>query len=262
MALRLRREPVARQDAGRAAAHRAALADPQSQLVTLAPQIHQLLGGLREHRAVVSASTPDSDALFNTALLGLDLEQNGLFLDELTPRHGNRGRRVGEQLLCFSRLSGLSVRFETEIRAITHQNGVALYFCSLPTEVFHGQKRAHFRIRIGLGLKVPLILSNTEDKAFNGELHDLSLGGLGASFPAQTPIASGHRIPACWLELPEAGAIYCALEIRHVTQDEQSGELRAGCAFIDLTPMQERTIQRTISAMERERRRRGSLETG
>jgi c-di-GMP-binding flagellar brake protein YcgR len=255
--LRGRRDPApkAKDTPARAARPESPLVDADSVSVRETTQVLRLLSGLRDGHCIVSVCTPDSDELFNSALLE-SRGGDGLTLDELTPGHGNRRRQPGDTLLCFSRLDGLSVRFETRITAVEVQDGAPLYHCQWPTEVFHGQKRSHYRVRIGLGLKVPLILSNQEDRAINGELRDLSIGGLGASFPEDTPVASGQQIPACWLELPDSGAIFCGLEIRHVSRDPQHRELRVGAAFTDLTPAQERAVQRCITALERERRRR------
>ena len=58
--------------------------DADSVSVRETTQVLRLLSGLREGRCVVSVCTPDSDELFNSALLDCRGGAEGLTLDELT----------------------------------------------------------------------------------------------------------------------------------------------------------------------------------
>lgn len=233
-----------------------ALLDEDALPVRDKAHILKLLRDLQEHKTLVTVALPDTNDLYNSAVLEVDAAAGTLTLDELTPAPGHQRLLRERELMVFARLSGLSLRFETELMEAGEQDGIALYRLALPEVLYHGQKRSHYRVRLGLGLRVPVILAHDESHSINGELRDLSIGGLGAAFPLDTPIAEGERIYSCWVDLPGGGTLSCTLEVRHVSRDPERGELRIGARFVELNPAQERMLQRCVYHLEREHLRR------
>lgn len=217
--------------------------------------ILKLLRDLQAQKTLVSVALPETNDLYNSAVLEVD--GRGTFtLDELTPRPGHERLLRSGRLMIFARLHGLSLRFETRLLEAGEEDGVALYRLALPEVLYHGQKRSHYRVRLGLGQQAAVILSRDEAHSINGELRDLSIGGLGAAFPPNTPFTVGELIDSCWVDLPGGGTLSCALEVRHISLDTNRGELRIGARFVALNPAQERMVQRSVYHLERERLRR------
>ncbi len=220
-------------------------------------QIHRLLNDLHDAKALVTVALPDTGELFNSAVLAVKGgEKGGLLLDELTPRHGHDRLLEKRSLQIYGRLHGLSIRFNTELLSAGEHKGIAFYRVKLPIEVEHGQKRAYYRVRVGLGMKVPVSVLGDTDAALDGELRDISIGGIGAAFPPNAQIDSGAEVESCWIDLPGGEAISCAIKVRHTEVDTSHRELHVGASFMGLTPAQERVIQRCIHSLEREEIRR------
>lgn len=216
-------------------------------------QIHRLLSDLHDSKALVTVALPDTGELFSSAVLAVKAgEKGGLLLDELNPRHGHDQLLEKRHLQVYGRLHGLSVRFDTELVSAGERQGIAFYKLRLPVEIEHGQKRAFYRVRVGLGLKVPVTLLGDSESTFDGELRDISIGGIGAVFPTATPIDAGACIESCLIDLPGGEAVSCSLKIRHTEVDTSHQELHIGASFTELTPGQERAIQRCIHSLERE----------
>lgn len=226
---------------------------PNTILVRQPSLIHRLLNELHDAKVLVTVSLPDTAELFNSAVLAVKFGDDGaVLLDELTPRHGHDCLLEKRSLQVYGRLHGLSVRFNTELLDAGEDKGIAFYRVRLPTEVEHGQKRAYYRVRVGLGFKVPVTLAGETDTAVDGELRDISIGGIGAAFPVNAPIESGADVESCWIDLPGGEAVSCALKVRHTEVDTSHRELRVGASFAGLTPAQERVVQRCIHTLERE----------
>ena len=237
------------------------LADDDALPVTDRNRIVQFLAGLQERHALISVSLPDTNQLYNSAVLGVSAQAGTVTLDELTPEEGHV-RLLGERRLqVFARLDGVSLRFESELIDSATEDGIALYHIRLPELVYHGQKRNHYRVRVAIGLKVPVSLSQDDTQTLNGQLRDLSIGGFGAAFPIDARIRAGQRIECGWIDLPGGTTVSCGLEIRYAAPDPVHRELRVGAAFLGLTPVQERAVQRCVHDLEREQLRRQTRNT-
>lgn len=232
------------------------LADEDAQPVRDRARIVKLLTELQEQHALITVALPATNELYNSAVLAVSSANGTVTLDELTPPEGHASLLKQRTMQVFTRLDGVSLRFASELVDAGQEGGIPLYRVRLPEVVYHGQKRSHYRVRVALGLKVPVSLSHEDAQALNGQLRDLSIGGFGAAFPLSAQIRQGQRIEAGWIDLPGGTTLSCGLEIRYAAPDPVHRELRVGAAFLGLTPAQERAVQRCVHDLEREQIRR------
>jgi c-di-GMP-binding flagellar brake protein YcgR len=220
-------------------------------------RIVNLVKQLIEHRALVTIGLPGHDATYNSAVLAIDTDRDLITLDELIPREGHELLRQTGHCSVFGRVKGVAIYFAIDILEIAEERGIACYRAPLPSLIFHGQRRNHYRIHVGLGTQAPLRVGDQDNPALAaGRMRDLSIGGVGAAFPLNTPIEQGMQLPHCTVDLPGLGVIDCRLEVRFIKRDEERRELVVGLRFIDLHPQHERAVQRCVCMLERDELRR------
>lgn len=220
-------------------------------------RIVNLIRQLIDSRALVIIGLPGQDLTFNSAIIAIDTDRDTLTLDELTPREGHERLKLTGHCSVYGKVKGVGVYFEVDIDEFGDENGAAFYRAKLPSLAFYGQKRSHYRVHVGLGVNAPLQLGDPSAQPLaEGQLRDLSVGGLGAIFPLTAPLEVGDRFPHCIVDLPGIGSIECTLDVRFARRDEEQRVLLVGAEFVDLGPQQQRAIQRCVYQLERDELRR------
>jgi c-di-GMP-binding flagellar brake protein YcgR len=220
-------------------------------------RIINLIKQLVDAHALVTVGLPGQDLTFNSAIVDIDTDRDTLTLDELTPREGHERLKLTGHCSVFGRPKGVGVYFEVDISEFGEENGIAYYRAPLPSLAFYGQKRNHYRVHVGLGTQAAVQLGDVPQQALaTGQLRDLSVGGLGAVFPLTAPLESGMQFAGCTLDLPGVGPIECELEIRFARRNEEQRHLIVGAEFINVTPRQQRAVQRSVYMLERDELRR------
>ncbi len=215
-------------------------------------RIVRLLKDVRDTHALVTVTIPERNQIYNSAILEIDSDKSEILLDELTPPEGHQQLLESRELSAYARVRGVGVYFRTSLREAGIENNIAFYRAGLPQMLFYGQKRSHYRVRVGLGQLAPVMLTEEEKSITEGQLRDLSVGGIGASFPSGVPIKVGDRFASCLIELPGGGAISCAIEVRFAQVDPQHRQMRVGACFVNLDAAQERMVRRCVTELERE----------
>ncbi len=226
--------------------------DENTELVNEPLRIQNLMKSMLEARSLVTISIPGRAEVYNSALLDIDAARGELRFDELTPDEGHRHLLEARRFNAFARIKGVGLYFEAPLLEVGVEDNIAYYRIKLPERVFYGQKRSHYRVRVGLNTHAAVTLGNSSKHVAEGELRDLSVGGIGASFSASTPLKIGDIVPDCQIELPGGDTLHCSLEVRFAKHDTAHHELRLGARFIDLKPAEERMLRRCVSNLERE----------
>ncbi len=219
---------------------------------TTEQSIFRILEGLRETRSLLTISFPGHNSRYTSAVLDVDCDGHRLFLDELMPSEGQALLSVATQLNVCGRLQGLQTRFTSSVDQIEQRAGIAYNGLLFPDFIEHEQKRSAYRVHIGLGHLVPVTLDGCQGGPFTGQLRNLSVTGLGAVFPPNSLISAGLMVPSCQLKLSPGKPFVCALDIRFARPDRANRELYIGGHFKNVTPAQERAIQRAVCTFERE----------
>lgn len=226
----------------------------KSERISHGPQIAGLLKRVRDKRVLLSVRVRGSDALFNSLLLDVDVERNLILLDELNPQLGHELACQARELRVHCQCQGVELSFDCRIEVGRGQRGISFYRAALPEAVNYLQRRSNYRVRVGRDLNVPVSLST--NGALDGELIDLSLGGLGATLPDRADVARGQIVEACSIQLPRCDPLTTELEIRFVYQDRVRQAVRIGASFRNLDPQRQNLLRRFITQLEREMLRR------
>lgn len=218
---------------------------------TTEQSIFRILEGLRETRSLLTITLPGHNSRYTSAVLEVDSDQHRLFLDELMPSEGQGLISVATRLNVCGRLQGLQTRFTSSVEHIEQRAGIAYNGLRFPDFIEHEQKRSAYRVHVGLGHLVPVTLDGCPGGPFTGQLRNLSVTGLGAVFPPSTKISAGITVSSCQLKLHAGLPFTCALDIRFARPDRANRELYIGGHFKNVTPVQERAIQRAVCTFER-----------
>ncbi len=160
-------------------------------------------------------------------------------------------------------VNGIRVQFSTSggVKEVWWGDANA-FAVKLPTRVVRLQRREAYRIVMPVVKSVSVRLQISQDGVRRDELspiHDLSVSGLGMTFPHRPKREHGQAIERITFTLPEHHEIDCGGTICHVTElSEGSGShsYREGVVFRNLPRSMEIAIQRYIIALEHIRRGR------
>lgn len=224
--------------------------DKASEQVSEAGRIHALLKSIQDARALVSVSICGRKGVYNSAILDCDLNKHEFVLDELTPLEGHVRLLQSACLSVYARVNGIGIYFESPLGDVGVQDNIAYYRQPLPQRVFYGQKRADYRVRPAMDTPIPIVLGDTQPIA-EGELLDLSAGGIGLRVGVDTPVIAGETLNTCLITLPGGDTLCCRLQIRFVRQDPNAHELQLGARFLGLNPTQQRAVRRCVAELER-----------
>lgn len=220
--------------------------------ITDPAQIARLLKRLMESRALLAATIPGVNAIYNSVILGVLPEEGYLLLDELNPEDGHKHVINAAKFHCFTRHRGVEIHFASHVLEVGQEAQGAFYRVAFPETVDYKQRRQSYRVRIWLSQNVSVTIENDEAQRLTGRVYDISAGGLGAYVDRNTRFSVGQVLPSCTIQLPDNKQISSAIEIRYAKLDEQTGELRIGARFLNLSRTERNTIGKFIAALERE----------
>lgn len=224
--------------------------------VTDPMQIAALLKKVKDSRTLIQVTLPGRATEYNSALLDIQPEQGYLLLDELTPAEGHQLLTAQCELTATIRLRGVDMRFTGTVQEIGGQAGIAYYRVEFPQRLYYRQRRAAYRVRLGMGLLIPFNIAREDGKPYQGRLDDISLGGLGAELKQQTPFDPGDLLPGCAIQLPNGDKIDCEIEVRYISKDQQHKKFHLGARFVNLDRTHQHILQRFVAEAERELMRR------
>ncbi|PXX43583.1 MULTISPECIES: flagellar brake protein [Aquitalea] len=194
-----------------------------------------------------------------TRFLEVDARQGVLLLDWGADPATNEQLLNSERNVFVCSPDGVKTQFVTgAARKVVLDSGPA-FEVDLPEQVIKLQRREFFRIQTPVSNPVSCHIADYPGRPLDLVLFDISLGGCSLWLPApHAPgFELGQKYQNCSLELKPLGSLRVGIEIRHrlTTQLRNGNEaVRAGCAFLNMTPSSETLVQRYVGQLERERR--------
>ncbi|MFO8154765.1 MAG: flagellar brake protein [Pseudomonadota bacterium] len=228
-------------------------------------QIAGVLKRLQDTRKLINVSTPQShNRIHTSAVLDVNADRRMVLLDELTPPPKDVPGLVGHRIGVSAQLGGVDVSFASEVSRIRTKGGTTYYIIALPGKLLYQQRREHFRAAATAGSShIPARLhpeGRDDAPVIEGELTDLSIGGMGIRLPPGTELPesfeSGLIIPLCSVDLPEQKEpLECEAELRSIREDTNAIQL--GLRFNQLDPRAHRMVEKYVVALDRKQRQRG-----
>jgi len=214
-------------------------------------RIRPLLVRLRDQRSLLSAHFRGRSQSFGTLLLTVDLDNNQLELDELTPRDGDLLVKLHQQFFVSGQLDGAQIDFPVQVTKREIREGLASYWAAIPDSIQYHQRRKAFRVDAPAHPACRMVLTNQEGDWFEGRLADLSVTGAGFLLSARKAVSlpRGERCE-CEIELP-CGSIETKVDIRFNMPVRDKPHHRLGAQFTDLAVADRRRIERFVFDLQR-----------
>lgn len=221
-------------------------------------QIKLYLKRILDNRTLLSAAIPDDNSIFNSVIISIDNEKGRILIDQLHPEHGHNKLLDKGKLTIFAGLEGIDLSFQCILMDVDEKSGIPFYTLSFPQHLKYYQRRSSYRVQVIRSLSIPIILTCETDEILEGELDNISTGGMCVRFSATFPnfVENGLLIPRCELELPDEGMILFSTEVRHIVHSKKGGLGYLGLRNENINALEQRSINRFVTSLERELRRR------
>lgn len=230
----------------------------QYETITSSVRIVTLLRPVMERHTVITATLPDSNKFFNTALLDINPDNATLIIDELNPNAGHDLFINTKRVTLRTMHEGVEINFTVNLIKSGSDNGIAFYEIELPESIRYLQRRNSFRVPVS-GANIIKIEIHTENKnIFTGELSDISADGMCIRFPKtkENSFENDSKNTQCIIKLPKNQKIKCAFKICHAVTHDPSNSLHIGGHFEHLDKIQRRAIERFVIELQRENRKK------
>tara|TARA_R110002111_G_scaffold79218_3_gene125524 strand:+ start:544 stop:1332 length:789 start_codon:yes stop_codon:yes gene_type:complete len=221
--------------------------------LTSAEDIGRLLKKIYLKHALLTITIESSDECYGSTILEVNNENGYLVIDELHPEQGHSKIEVGTSISFNSRYAGAFVYFVATVEAISDNSKAAYYKIGIPDEIQYHQRRNTYRITTSISEPVTVNLVNEDDVLIKAELRDISHGGvcLRVNSTSHISINSGDIIPTCLIQVSDERKILSSLNICHVEFIKETGSLRIGAEFSDMSAFDQRELEHFIATLER-----------
>jgi c-di-GMP-binding flagellar brake protein YcgR len=214
--------------------------DPRS--ITLSPglvstsgdEVERVLSALLVRREPLVALVPDSESS-RWKLRFVDPMRDYIVVETVS---GDGDALLQNQHVTFlAEFGGMNIEFTASApQAITHENARAVRL-SFPKVTVSRQRRAHPRAPVPPDLPVHCAIPAGAGVALEGQIMDISEGGLGLMIRSSYLVpAPGTLIRGWRIERPGQGAVTVDLQVRHcrpLVLADGSQAHRWGCQFVE-----------------------------
>ncbi len=235
---------------------------PEALRIVSSAEIAAYLQQLHDEQARVLLSNPQGQALqsricaFNpsTDLLGLEVGADPLGLMEQLVASG--------EITAAAYLGSVKLQFELEAAVLVSGEDGAVLRSALPRRLYRFQRRQAFRVQPPGSQYPRLLLPLPEDAAADTapralRVLDISVGGVALQLHTGfTPMATGELLKHLVLELDRSTSLRVNLQAQHLSEQFHDGVVHAqlGCAFVDLDPDANRSLQVYVDQTQKRRR--------
>jgi len=239
------------------------LYETSAERITHPPQIIGLLRRIMDGKNLLSVRVGESSLSHNSLLLDINTDKGYIMLDELNNERAHQQALERRKLRILCQCQGVELSFSCSIRVVHNKKGLTFYQAPLPEVIRYQQRRADFRVKVGLEQAVHLSLPVADQTRVDAELCDVSIGGVGARLEnSDVELRRGLVIPECKITLTDHEPILTDLEIRFLQSDEQTQVTRIGGRFLGLGPEHRSDIRKMVTRLEREMLRRKTRQEG
>lgn len=227
--------------------------DLESIKLTTTDDIRHLLKKINAKHSLLSVTIESSEAYYGSTIIEINHDENYLVIDELYPEEGHAKITVGSHLSFITQHSGAFVNFIGTIEAIGENEKAAYYKIAIPKEIEYHQRRNTYRIATNVNEPILVNLVNNDEVLIKAELRDISHGGLCLRVNASPHISikSDDYIPTCLIQVDKSRKILSSLNICHVETIKETGSLRIGAEFAQMSKIDRRELEHFIASLER-----------
>jgi c-di-GMP-binding flagellar brake protein YcgR len=219
-----------------------------------------LLKRIKDGHSLLTVSIRGEPESYLSAVLEVNREAGQFLIDELVPPEGHHALMRVRRAHVLTTSGGVEITFSAEVLETGVESKGAFYKLAFPPVILYRQRREHYRVRVSRGHRIPLLIPLDAGGRAEGELRDISTGGIGAELlvARNLELAPGQVIHNAQLKLFSDMLVNLSLELRFFQRDEHSGHLRIGGRLLDLARPEQKIIEQFVAALDREWRRKMS----
>lgn len=203
----------------------------------------------RQHN-MLTVVVPGQSQRYTSSIVAI--EDAHVLLDQLMPADGHKLLLEAGTLQVTGKLDGIDFRFIATLEDVEAANNMVTYRVNLPARLEYRQRRMDYRAHIPIAQKLSVLIDDGNAGAIEGELYDLSLGGVGMILPGETSALMPHEWYECAIELPDESWLFCQIKFCHARMIPAHDRHLIGARFAELSPVQAQQVGRCIGMLERE----------
>jgi c-di-GMP-binding flagellar brake protein YcgR len=228
--------------------------------VTDPTQIGGLLKRIKDGHSLLTVTVRGEPETYLSAILDVNSQTGHFLLDELVPPEGHHALMRARRANIFTQSGGVEINFNAEVIDAGIEIKGAFYKMAFPPVALYRQRREHYRVRVSRGHQIPLVISHPGGGHAEGELRDISAGGIGAELTIvrQLDLAPGQIIKDALLKLFSDMSVNLSIELRFLQPDDRNGSIRIGGRLLDLSRPEQKIIEQFVATLDREWRRKMS----
>jgi len=183
----------------------------------------------------------------------LSVSTNEIIFDQLNSLSAHNRMKKGFVIQVNAKHRSVPLNFSTTILETTSDG---YYLASLPSKVYHPEKRFFFRIALNDIEKYKFnSLIQFSENSLSGYVYDISYGGVSIAMHSDSYVKVGTTLSPASITLKNGSILHVDLSVRSVKKNQQNGVTRVGCEFLNIDSATKRSLHQFISAYERAARR-------
>lgn len=222
--------------------------------ITHSDKINRLLRDIEETSPLCTVNIEGTSEEFSSSILDVQIENQKIILDELSPKHGNKLLVKRNNLKLSTYYNGINLAFRLSKMKVGSSCGIPYYKTAIPDRIYYPQQRTSPRIQIS-SLNIPFSgVSSKTKRSVSGQLVDLSRGGIGISiYNNRTRLERGDSIFHCHMTLDDF-TIKFELTVGYIkTGKSKTSKTYLGGYFDGLPTKSLHKLEYFITSLEREK---------
>jgi c-di-GMP-binding flagellar brake protein YcgR len=220
--------------------------------ITSAARISSLLKPLENKIDLLTLTLPNTDTSYKSTLLSVDTNKKLLVLDRLTPKGGHEQLIKSRQLTIQVSHKGAEIIFTTTMNETEPEKIMPRYELNFPDSIQYLHRRNSYRVTVRNNSEM-VVEIQTNNKSFQGELHNISTEGMCIRFPNEIgiPRDNDQTEVQCVINLADNQELKCTFNICHTYLHQHSKDFRIGGNFQYLDKIQKRAIEKFVAELQR-----------
>jgi len=183
----------------------------------------------------------------------LSVTSDNIVFDQLNSLSAHKRMQQGFVIQINAKHHAVPLNFSTTILETTSDG---YYLASLPSKIYHPEKRSFFRVSLNdiEKYKFNSLIQLSEEK-LSGYIYDISYGGVSIAMHSDTYVKVGATLSPASITLKNGCTLHVDLFVRSVKRNQQNGVTRVGCEFLNIDSATKRSLHKFIVAYERAARR-------
>ena len=237
-----------------ATVHKPQSGSPSSEYerVTGNARILWLLNQLLTKRSLLTINLEGEAEQFTSAILEVDERGNQVILDGLMPDSGNQLLAKESEFRVSGSIDGIRIKFQATLSELQQHNGTVSVAAHIPKLINYRQRRDSHRIQSPMHYTLKVMLAIGNNRVEEGILRDLSHGGAQVLLQPGTTDIPKSTLLECSIQLPTDETLYCSAMVCYAFSPGNNSSARTGLRFLELTPYQQRAIERSTAFLEQQ----------